>query len=553
MANNDDWEDVPLEASVADDWEDVPIQLPRPKTAIGDSLIRGGAQGITAGFADEITAGLGAAYDYATGPLDLDIAYEGRRNAIRAADKLAQEDNPLAYGGAQVTGAIGSSAVPGLSVLNPATKATALGRVGTAAAGGGLVGAGTSEADLLEGDFGGLAKDVAVGAGTGAVAQGVLDKAAPVVSKTFGKAGELADDIGGKTKRVAERQAFKASIGNQAGPFDDAVKQGVVNQRGRDLLDDGVVTFGTNAREISKRAETARKAVGDKMDALFSQIDEAAPEGIVDSRKAAARLRAYADEVGGTGNKALTSRIEAAADELEQLGTMTMSAAQKEKNSWRYSPGDVISVPKEVANKVKSIIGSEMDEGVEAYAQRVRPVAAADESFAEVLQTGSGRSVPSPQLGQNPVLREAQSAGDQLAPAQANELYGHLKQKYGTMASTTKNAEKLANRQEKNRLFSLTDYMAGGAGFIGGGANPVTALAAAQGNKMLRERGPSATAVGLDKIGDMLQSSPEAFGKFAAPLQEAAKRGNHALAVTHFLMSQQDEGYRQTLDSLNEK
>lgn len=59
--------------------------------------------------------------------------------------------------------------------------------------------------------------------------------------------------------------------------------------------------------------------------------------------------------------------------------------------------------------------------------------------------------------------------------------------------------------------------------------------------------GPGMAGKGLDQIGDVLQATPEVFGKFASTLQQAAQRGNHALAVTHFLLLQQDPAYREQI------
>lgn len=532
------------------------------------AAIRSAVQVPTAGFADEATAGLGALWDTGMaelgerGDINLPDAYQTRLDSIRRADKQAKTDSPIASGIGTGAGSVMTALAPGLGALGPTAEMSALGRMGAAGALGGTNALGNSEAKPVTHDqegfhldsdqLGELLKEVGIGAGSGAAFQGAADKAAPYLGRALkpvgeklddaaGWVGDKVDDLGGLFKGAGERQAFKAAVGNNAKVFDDAVNQGVVNQRGRDLLDDGIVSFGANARTIAKRAGEAKKTVGKSMDELFGKIDEAVPQGVVSGPGIAEKLRSYADDIGGTGNTALTDRIHAAADEIEKLGSMTMGVAQKQKNSWKFSPGDAVSVPKEVANRVKSIIGDEMETGVQTFASRAEPASA--EGFGRVLQTGSGRSVMAPQ-STGAVFKEAQSAEGALDPTKAQDLYSHLKQKYGTAASSAKSATTLANRQEKNRVFSLTDYMVG-AGAGAATLNPIKGIAAASANKGLRERGPASSAVALDKIGDLVQSSPEAFGKFASTLQEAAKRGNHALAVTHFLLQQQDPEYRQ--------
>lgn len=49
---------------------------------------------------------------------------------------------------------------------------------------------------------------------------------------------------------------------------------------------------------------------------------------------------------------------------------------------------------------------------------------------------------------------------------------------------------------------------------------------------------------GLDKISEMLKSTPQAFGRWAPSLIQAAQRGGNALAVQHFLLMQNDPAYR---------
>lgn len=63
--------------------------------------------------------------------------------------------------------------------------------------------------------------------------------------------------------------------------------------------------------------------------------------------------------------------------------------------------------------------------------------------------------------------------------------------------------------------------------------------------KVLAPRAMSSGAVIADNLADVLKASPQAFGKFAGPLQAAAQRGGTSLAATNFILQQTNPEYRQ--------
>ena len=134
MANNNinDWEDV----SNINDWEDITEESPISET---ESAIRGGAQGLSFNLADEATGAVEALGGLVSGNSleNLLQDYKKYRDESRAAYKAAEEANPNAYLAGEVTGAVGSSFIPGLGVLNAAKGA----KLGTLAAKGAASGA----------------------------------------------------------------------------------------------------------------------------------------------------------------------------------------------------------------------------------------------------------------------------------------------------------------------------------------------------------------------------------------------------------------------------
>lgn len=121
-----------------------------------ESAIRGGAQGVSLGFADEATAKLES--------LTKGIPYEQALEETRAKYRQAQEANPVTYTGSEIAGGV----LPGL-IPTGATQATAgvnLARLAAIGAGtGALSGLGFSEGKTT----GEKLQDVAIGGTLGAV------------------------------------------------------------------------------------------------------------------------------------------------------------------------------------------------------------------------------------------------------------------------------------------------------------------------------------------------------------------------------------------------
>ena len=164
----------------------------------------------------------------------------------------------------------------------------------------------------------------------------------------------------------------------------------------------------------------------------------------VDGSNVAASIREYAESIGGPQNEGIYNKLMKQADAYEAMGQMPMAEAQRLKNQYKWSMKDPSSqsIGAEATNKLNRVLSDSMEDAVE-------------------------------------------NSGGDLAGYQA------LKNKYHHITGAEESAEKLASRQAKNRTFSLTDYMAGGAGL---GLDPTFGAVSIVGNKILRERGSSAMA-----------------------------------------------------------
>lgn len=149
-----------------------------PGVSKTESALRGAGQGATLGFLDELAgairaSGRGIAENVGVqNPLTGEVtqteasgqsfpeAYRTERDAYRAGDKLAEQNNPATFGGTEMLGGLINAPLAGPinSLKTAAVAGTKLGA---------LFGLGSSEADLTQGDVGGAAADTAKGAAIG--------------------------------------------------------------------------------------------------------------------------------------------------------------------------------------------------------------------------------------------------------------------------------------------------------------------------------------------------------------------------------------------------
>lgn len=193
----------------------------KDKPSVWESGLRGGAQTLTAGFADEGTAAVLAIKAKAAGdPRPIEEIYAQQRDESRANYKAAEEANPGAYMVGEGAGVVGSMLIPGLGELGAAK--TLGGAVLGGAALGAAQGLGSSEADLTKGDVGGAALDTGLGALLGGAAGAVGHGVGKVVDRVSGRAVQgvrLAEaDAAQEANATAQKgvRVARASLGGEA-------------------------------------------------------------------------------------------------------------------------------------------------------------------------------------------------------------------------------------------------------------------------------------------------------------------------------------------------
>jgi hypothetical protein len=539
------------------------LGLGEPSAAL--SAVRGLEQGLTLGFADEALGFIESRlpslkktprqflrdllFDDKT-PAPPAQTYQEARDENRALFAAASEANPASYGaGGLAGGLLAARALPGAGKSIGSA-------VASGAAFGGAAGLGGSEADILDGDVGGTLKDVALSAGLGGGLGGALSR--PVLTKAAQVARPVLD-------RFAAKRAVKAT-----GAIQSDIK-GIPPERlleqGRMLLEQGVVPKGASKVEILKLAEEGRRAAGSVIGDVLRKADATAAK--MGSRfnwgPVLEKMANTVDEMGQAGREALAPEIK----------RFVYGASRQSKNDLGFT--EAHKMLRVVRDSVNWQSGDKLKNN---FLKRLQGIL--NEEIETQVQRGLGGDIA--------------------------QEYKAAKSLYGAFKLAKKGATRGAERETGNQFFGLTDKLAGvGAGGVGGlggaaygiatgddlGSVAKKAVAGAAllgGSKFLREKGSgyaaaagkgaadalrgvartggeapsrvgSAVARGL-QAGDstsqerspalrtLLESRPEAFGKYASELLDAAGRGEQQLAATHYVLFHQAPEYRQRWEEL---
>lgn len=231
-----------------------------------ESAARGAAQGLTFDLADELIGAGKAAYDIATDEPKLDdfkALYSKYRDIEREKFKKAREENPATY----MASDIGAGIIPAL-FTGGATAAASIGKgavkeglkqaVKTGAKYGALTGLGVSEADIMKGELGQAAKDIAIGAGTGAAAGIAIPAAGKAIGATGKSLAKGAKELAEKFPTITKPFQFAAKYGMTRA----SKRQEILQKDVESLLDsfkDRFTKLGLDKKTAQEKASELQK------------------------------------------------------------------------------------------------------------------------------------------------------------------------------------------------------------------------------------------------------------------------------------------------------
>lgn len=421
-----------------------------------ESFARGGAQGASLGFADELTGAGEAGLDLLTGQggdsslMDL---YRKHRDESRANYDAAAQANPMTSFAGNLAGGI----APGVltSGLAPAVN-TVKGAATLGAGIGAASGLGASNEESL----GGMAKDTLSGAAlggiTGGAIQGVANKFNPTALNS-----------------MANERIIKAT-GAPKAQMKNLIKNDKVDEVGESLFRNKVAPLFAKPDQIMENAEALKQQSGKGIGGILNSLDEgfstAAPE--VQGQ--------YFDpsKVSETVNTQLLKPIQGepilAGDE-NMVNKILETLGKRGNNPISF----------EEANKLKQVLKQ-----------------AAYNSKGEVLNEQAHRAY-------GIINKAIEDSAQNVSSSQGADVlskYKQLKTDYNAgiqagNASLDKTAALMVNRDA-----GLTDYLAAGVGTAATGGNPLGGAALGAINKSLKTHGNTMLAHGAKTASEALET-----------------------------------------------
>lgn len=282
-----------------------------------DDFVRGAADAITFGYADEIAAKL----DQLTG-LNTANANKPSGTASYEANLAAQRERDKQGGGERIAGQLSTVFLPTVGVVRAADTASRLGRAGAGAATGAIQGA-LYGSGAAEGDLADRAQGAAVGAGIGLVGGGILGGALPATIRQQGntiikKAGS--DRAAAMDAEIIRDINSVAGGANQRGVAVGATQLNALENRYIGDVQNALKTIGKKELEATGlKADDITSAVRDRRiigeDQLNALRGTTAGDALASAIEKAQRARS------------LTAAVPAATNPLARVGRAALDLA----------------------------------------------------------------------------------------------------------------------------------------------------------------------------------------------------------------------------------
>jgi hypothetical protein len=325
-----------LEKKEAEGFDpDVYLEKTKETPSMGESALRGLAQGASLGFSDELTGAGEATLDAAKNLSLNDFLsnYKKHRDESREANKIAELANPKVSATAEIAGGI-------LPFLTGAGEAGLAANIGTGAAIGASNALGTGEQDSLEESI----KDAGMGAGMGAAAGGIGTALGKLLSKL---ATPAAKSIANKASNLSE-EAAASSLGLTKAA---AKKMGPdkVRELGNYALENDLVSL--NPFKSTEAVSAANEAIQNKAGALIGNTLKKLPQGGIDTNQLSMEvISELQGKFPGQINKSIFPFInDIGADVLQSPSTLEGLQATKGAISQAANWGSIAPSDKSVA------------------------------------------------------------------------------------------------------------------------------------------------------------------------------------------------------------
>jgi hypothetical protein len=438
---------------------------------------------------------------------------QGRGKA--AGDQFAKEHPYASTAQDLVGGGVGS-------LLLPIPGAGMTGLAGAAARTAGSAGMSALDS-FTRGDSGEQVQGAAkLSGGIQAVAEGV----SPLVGKFAGPIAKSVDDLGRALEDYSAIKAVKHAFGNNKKAWKELGDRDVwlgkaALSSAEDLSSaevkkviEPVVKFGRSAAQTEKHAEDAAKKTWGGVSRIMEAADKAGAQ--VSGKSVADDIMKYAAKLDpiSRDNEKLQEELMAAAMKFESRGQFRLAEAQDIKSkafSWESKPYE---------KKLQDVLGK------------------------------NGNNIINKSIG-NAIKKAIVESKVESA-----DKFEKLYKQFGVYAELRDKAKNTAIDLQKNRPVGLFDVIIGTGAGIGAIVQNgdledagMRAIALGAASNLIRKRGSSAIAVGLNKLANAMVSSPEKVRKYYDVFEKAAKKGSVGVAAAHEMLLAKDRQYRELIES----
>lgn len=503
-----------------------------------ESTLAGAAQGLGSNFLDELYGARKGVQDAITSDeftlADVPERYKVHRDEARALYGAAEEQNPKRYATGNIGGGVAQALIPGAALAK-------MGPVGAAATTSGLAGLGASTADTVLGDVVNTGQAAAGGAVLGAAGKYLLPTAKGLRS-------------------MGREKAVKAS-GAMTKEMRALEEKGLLQAQGEFLLKHKIVTPLASLEDVAERSNAIREKAGETIGGIIDGVDDLRVKAVgrvgemLKSKPGHAKIleKQINDEFGYNFNNVANrideiiardgdvaaskfhrNKLDQIAKEFRRIGkggSGTLRTGLRNKTEHRRLLKDVDNLGEDYKQEVYDVISDELNRAVGNF---------------ERLEDGVAKLYGSPikgMLGDGaPELADVQAGA-----TTALDEFGQANRDYAASAVAQSTAEKRLGQVRSNRDYGLSTGMATMAGLVDGGV--VTGAAYGSFNNFLRKYGSSLQATGYTNLAGALETQPQAFGQYAAPLQEAIRRGPRQFAVSTYLIGKGDPQFAVFLEN----
>lgn len=486
-------------------WGKDPIVQPAARAARAlpvaptrlEALLRGGGQGVTFGFGDEVNGAIQALGEKLGGSgKSLGDLYRLNRDSFRREDKAAEDAHGGYYlGGNLAGGLLTAPLLPGGSAKSLAQA------LKTGATMGAAAGLGSGSADLTRGDVGQALMETGTGAvfgaGGGLLGYG-LAKGLPALSQALRARG-----INGARRVLlngADSLSTRTILPDAAA--EEALKSGAI------------VPFGTT-KGAAARLETMAGDQAAKYSGIVQQLEAAGVKGPAAKDIADELLKRAVAAEPNTMNRAVPETYLAAGQDVmskaDQTGTIPLGRSENLKRSLQQAARKAYRAEQD----------TEMGDAKKAIASVFR------QANEDVIDRATAAAGPGSQIAE---------LGSDFVPT---------KQRLGRLIEASDAAERGAKRAGNRAHFSLNDTILAGAGLSHGGP---AGLGLGILNNLARNRGASTMARAYYGAGNLLGSNALGSGTVPAALALAANPGPQESAPAMWMQHALADAIRRRLE-----